>query len=181
MKKDTSLLKSGLGYLIFTTSVIFLFFTIYTSVICDAQNISIFGYQGFIVKSNSMAATDFKAGDLIIVKKVDPKELSVGDIITFKSSDPNNFQKVITHKIRKIEDNNQVYTTYGTSTNIDDVKKVLSANLIGRYLFKISKLGFLLNFLKNNLLFFLIFSSLCYLIFTLNIKLIKKYKKAGDR
>ena len=177
MKKKINLLKNGLVYLIFITSVIFLIFTIYTSVTSKEVNINVFGYQGFIVKSNSMAATDFKAGDLIIVKKIDPKDLSVGDIITFKSNDPSNYQEVITHKIRKIEDNNQVYTTYGTSTNIDDVKKVLSYNLIGRYLFKISKLGFLFNFLKNNFLFILIFSSLCYLIF----KLLNKYKKAGDR
>ena len=56
----------------------------------------------YIVNSDSMAATDFKAGSLILVKEVDPSTLQEGDIITFMSQDTESFGETITHKIRTL-------------------------------------------------------------------------------
>ena len=47
----------------------------------DRNDRALFGYKMYIVRSDSMSATDFKAGDLILVRSVDPATLQEGDII----------------------------------------------------------------------------------------------------
>lgn len=124
-----------------------------------------------------MKKTDFKAGDLIVVKKVDPNTLKVGDIITFTSKDPYSFNEKVTHKIRKINYKDKAiesFTTYGTVSNIDDKGLVFKADVVGRYLFKISKLGYFLALVKSKASFFIIgIVSLIFLIIYLSFKLLK--------
>lgn len=57
---------------------------------------SIFGYKPFIVLSGSMA-TEICKGDLVIVKKVDAKELKENDIIAFRDNE----NYVVLHRIVK--------------------------------------------------------------------------------
>ena len=58
-------------------------FTIVSASTFDRSDRSLFGYKAFIVLSNSMAKTDFSAGDLVLVKEVDPDTLQEGDIISY--------------------------------------------------------------------------------------------------
>lgn len=61
---------------------------------------SIFGYEPFVVLSGSMETEIYK-GDLVIVKKVEAKDLKENDIIAFRDDD----NYVVTHRIvEKIED-----------------------------------------------------------------------------
>ena len=48
-----------------------------------------------------MSKTDFDAGDLICVKKIDPDDLEVGDIISYVSEYAGNYGSIVTHKIRE--------------------------------------------------------------------------------
>ena len=50
-------------------------FTIVSASTFDRSDRSLFGYKAFIVLSDSMAKTDFSAGDLVLVKEVDPDTL----------------------------------------------------------------------------------------------------------
>lgn len=62
---------------------------------------SIFGYKPFVVLSGSMETEIYK-GDLVIVKKVEAKDLKENDIIAFRDDD----NYVVTHRIvEKIEEN----------------------------------------------------------------------------
>ena len=127
-------------------------FTIITMSTVNRHDRSFFGYQIFIVLSNSMKATDFEAGDLVVAKKVDPRTLEVGDIITFQSANPDIYGSVITHKIREIREDNlgyPVFVTYGTTTNIDDLTTVSVARLLGKYQFRIPGVGKFIHFLKT--------------------------------
>lgn len=49
---------------------------------CDAcgmyDDLSIFGYKAFIVRSDSMSKTDFETGDLILSKEVVPRFITYG-------------------------------------------------------------------------------------------------------
>lgn len=67
-----------------------------------------------------MSATDFDAGDLVLVKEVDPATLQAGDIIAYQSTNTENYGEVVTHKIRELTtdaNGNPGFITYGTTTN----------------------------------------------------------------
>ena len=99
-----------------------------------------------------MKATDFAAGDLILVKEVDPKTLKEGDIISYTSTNTENFGKLVTHKIRKLTttaSGDPGFITYGTTTGEDDKTVVTYPYIVGKYTGKIPKMGHFFQFLKT--------------------------------
>ena len=94
---------------------------------------SIFGYKPFVVLSGSMETEIYK-GDLVIVKKVEAKDLKENDIIAFRDDD----NYVVTHRIvEKIEENGEIKDTAETITvKIIEVCTVLILYLISRIVLK---------------------------------------------
>lgn len=127
-------------------------FTIISVTTFDQQDRSLFGYKLFIVLSDSMRATDFEAGDLILVEKVDTKSLKPGDIVSYVSTNPDNYGKTVTHKIREIrrDDNGNLgFITYGTTTGVNDDGVVTEGNILGIYRMRFPKVGKFFSFLKT--------------------------------
>lgn len=127
-------------------------FTIVSVNTFDQANRSIFGYKFFIVRSDSMSATDFSAGDIVFVKNVDPATLQVGDIIAFTSQSSNSFGETTTHKIREITtdaNGDPAFVTYGTTTNTNDESLVTYPYVLGKYTGNIPKIGSFFQFLKT--------------------------------
>ena len=81
MKKALNIIKNILVWLVMIFAVFMMIFTIVSVTTFDRADRNIFGYKAFIVLSDSMKATDFDAGDLVLVKEVDPATLKEGDII----------------------------------------------------------------------------------------------------
>lgn len=69
MKKAWHIIKAILLWLVVALAVCMMGFTIVSVNTFDRMDRSLFGYKAFIVLSDSMSATDFNAGDLILVKK----------------------------------------------------------------------------------------------------------------
>jgi signal peptidase len=124
-------------------------FTILSAVGVNKEN-NLLGYGCYIVLSDSMRDT-FEVGDLIFSRKADASELSEGDIITFKSSDPTNYGAIVTHKIRaKTEhEGRPAFVTYGSTTGDDDNVPAPAENVIGKYAGKIPAAGYAFSFLKT--------------------------------
>lgn len=152
MKKALNIVKSILVWAICIFTVMIMIFTVISVTTFDRNDRSIFGYKAFIVLSDSMAATDFNAGDVVLVKEVDPTTLEVGDIICFSSADPDNYGETVTHKIRALttdKDGNPAFITYGTSTDTDDRTPVTYPFIKGQYFGKIPYAGTFFRFLKT--------------------------------
>lgn len=150
MKKTLQIVKNVLVWLIVALTVLVMVFTIISVNTFDQNDRSLFGFKFFIVQSDSMAATDFAAGDIIISKSVDVTTLEEGDIITFVSQDPNSFGETVTHKIRKVTtdtDGSIAFVTYGTTTNTDD--ETLATIIVGKYIGRIPNMGSFFLFLKT--------------------------------
>ncbi len=133
-------------------SIGILIFTTITLCAVNHEELSLFGYKPYIVLSDSMKATDFAAGDLVISKKVDPTTLQVGDIITFQSTNPESYGNVVTHKIRRViksETEGPSFITYGTTTDTDDRQPVTASRVLGKYQFRFKNLGKVAEFLKS--------------------------------
>lgn len=184
MKKVLNTIKNIFTWLVVIFTVCVMVFTMVSVRTFDQNNRSIFGYKAFIVQSDSMSATDFNAGDLILVKETDPSTLQAGDIIAYISQDSNSFGETITHKIRKAttDANGQPgFITYGTTTGVDDATVVTYPYILGRYEKAIPKVGTFFQFLKTTqgyILFILIPFLLLIGIQGLNtIQLFRQYKK----
>lgn len=129
-----------------------LIFTIISATTFDQQTKGLFGYKLFIVTSDSMRATDFATGDLIVIGKIDPTKLQPGDIISYISENPLNYGKNVTHKIREIHKNAQgdlEFVTYGTTSGVNDELRVPEDNVIGIYRMRIPKAGLFFAFIKT--------------------------------
>lgn len=152
MKKTGNIIKNIFVWLIMIFAIGMMIFTIFSVMTFDQSSRSVFGYKFFIVRSDSMSATDFEAGDIIFVEETDPSKLQAGDIIAYSSQNTENFGETVTHKIRAVtvnEEGETGFVTYGTTTNTDDKTIVTYANVLGKYKGRIPKAGEFFAFLKT--------------------------------
>lgn len=130
MKKVMNILSKIALWLVVAFTVFIMVFTIFTVTTVEKNNRSIFGYNFYIVRSNSMSKSEnnehmkvhFNAGDIIITKAVkNPTNLKEGQIITFYSTV---YQETTTHMIHRVEKDSKGnvigYVTFGTRTGAID-------------------------------------------------------------
>ncbi len=152
LKKALTIIKSTMVWLIVALAVFMMIFTVVSVTTFNRNDRDLFGYKAYIVNTDSMAATDFDAGDLIFVKEVDATTLKEGDIITYISQNSESFGEVITHKIRRLTidaQGNPGFITYGTTTDTDDETVVTYPYVMGKYVSRLSGVGTFFNFLKT--------------------------------
>ena len=180
--KTLNIIKKIAFWLIVAVTVFIMIFTIVSVTMFDQNDRNLLGFKFFVVQTDSMAATDFDAGDIIISKNVDVTTLREGDIITFISQDPDNYGETVTHKIREVTtdtDGSRAFVTYGTTTNTDD--RTLATIVIGKYIGRIPNMGAFFLFLKTTpgyILCVLVPFLILILIQAIDcINLFRKYKK----
>lgn len=150
--KALNVIRNIVVWLIVVIAAGMMVFTIVSVSTFDRAERSLFGYKAFIVLSDSMSKTDFNAGDLVLVKEVDPSTLQEGDIISYTSQNSSNYGEVVTHKIRKLTtdaNGEPGFITYGTTTDTDDETIVTYEYVIGKYSKSIPKVGTFFQFLKS--------------------------------
>ncbi len=150
LKKIWNIVKTVAVWLVVAFAVFMMVFTIISVNMFDKNDRSVFGFKFFVVQTDSMKATHFDAGDIIISKEVDVTTLKEGDVITFISEGPDNYGETVTHRIRKVtsdKDGSIAFVTYGTTTNTDD--EALASIVLGKYVGKIPNLGAFFLFLKT--------------------------------
>ena len=180
MKKVLNAIMSVLSTLMMIVAVCVMVFTIISVNTFNRQDRSLMGYKAFIVLSDSMSATDFDAGDLVLTKDVNPAELQAGDIIAYISENPDNYGEVVTHKIRTVNSDG-TFTTYGTTTDTDDAYPVSWEQVLGKYDKAIPRVGAFFNFLKTTpgyiCCIFVPFALLIMMQGLNTVKLFKQYKR----
>ena len=181
--KVLKIIRSIFVWLMVALAVFMMIFTIVSVSTFDRADRNLFGYKAFIVLSDSMSKTDFDAGDLVLVKAVDPSTLQEGDIIAYTSQNTSNYGETVTHKIRKLTtdaNGEPGFITYGTTTDTDDETVVTYPYVLGKYETNIPKVGKFFMFLKTTpgyIVCILIPFLLLILIQGLNcIRLFRRYK-----
>ena len=69
MKKALNIIKTTLVWLVVLLAVSMMIFTVVSVTTFNRNDRDLFGFKMYIVNSDSMSATDFNAGDLILVKE----------------------------------------------------------------------------------------------------------------
>ncbi|WP_409271443.1 signal peptidase I [Neobacillus sp. SCS-31] len=130
---------------------------------------SIFGYKTLLVLSGSMEPL-LSAGDMIVMKEIDPANAKVNDVITFK----NNANTLVTHRIvSKVQSGGTtLFATKGDANNVEDNELIAPKQITGKLFFHFPKVGYALNFLKSGkgLISFMV-----VIILFLIIGIIRKY------
>lgn len=179
--KALKILRSVFVWLLVAVTAAMMIFTIVSVSTFDQSDRSLFGYKAFIILSDSMKKTDFDAGDLALIKEVDPATLKEGDIISYISQNRENFGKIVTHKIRRLTTNAKGepgFITYGTTTDIDDETIVTYPYVLGKYKTHIPNLGHFFQFLKTTPGYLLcIFLPFMLLIVTEALRCIQLFRK----
>ena len=150
--KVLKIIRSIFVWLMVALAACMMIFTIVSVSTFDRADRNLFGYKAFIVLSDSMKATDFDAGDLVLVKEVDCSTLKEGDIISYTSQNTSNYGETVTHKIRKLTtdaNGEPGFVTYGTTTDTDDETIVTYPYVLGKYQSHIPKIGTFFQFLKT--------------------------------
>lgn len=150
--KVLNVIRNVIVWMFAALAICMMVFTIVSVSTFDRTDRNLFGYSAFIVLSDSMSRTDFEAGDLVLVKDVDPTTLQEGDIIAYTSQNSSNYGEIVTHKIRSVTtdaEGNPGFVTYGTTTDTDDETIVTYPYVIGKYQMNIPKVGKFFQFLKT--------------------------------
>ncbi|MBO7345173.1 MAG: signal peptidase I [Clostridia bacterium] len=150
------------AWLCLAFAIILSLITVFASFSGESNGKEIFGYKMLIVNTNSMSKSPtsqdesvfFDAGDVIVIAKIgSPKDLKVGEVITFFSYNPESMGKTVSHKIREIKysSDGEVsgIVTYGINKGVNDIVEVKPEHLIGRYAFKLPRIGHLFSFLQT--------------------------------
>lgn len=115
-----------------------IFFTIlilYVAFICVQRlsgNNSVFGFRLFTVATGSMKGV-YNVNDVIAVKDFDNKKLKVGDDIAFIGNRGGLENKLVTHRIIKIEEesNGRIFTTKGVKNSVED-PSITESQILGK-------------------------------------------------
>ncbi|WP_193708247.1 signal peptidase I [Alkalibaculum sporogenes] len=115
------------------------------------DNSSILNHKIYYVDSGSMSPT-IPTGSLIVVKKVDPTDIRLNDVITYEGMG----SYVVTHRVMEIVTREESFITRGDANNSDDPYAVDSKRIVGKVVFNAPYIGYLLKFIQSRMGFLVI-------------------------
>lgn len=99
--------------------------------------IRLLGWNMFSVDSSSMTPK-LPVNSLILVQKIEPEKIEVGDIVTYILNDNN---ILVTHRVVEIDSTKQTFTTKGDANESNDSAPVHWGNVVGKVVFCVPGLG----------------------------------------
>ena len=158
-KKYANTIKKILAVIL----VILIYNIILIFISAENDGIELFGYRAYVITSDSMEPA-INNGDAIIVKNCEEEDLQTDDVITFEQN-----QKIITHRIQKIEEDQttkeKTYITKGDNNNIEDSENIKYSAIIGKCILTIPYLGNIISVLENKLIILIIILIILILFF----------------
>lgn len=117
--KVVKIILNILKIIVFIILIGFILITVYQRIFPNSNGI--FGYRTFVIVSNSMSP-ELTVGDVILVKQKPIKDITFGDIISYKGMSGDFEGKIITHKVEQIkeEDNHTIFYTKGEANTALD-------------------------------------------------------------
>ena len=174
---------SFLGNLIYIILFLIVFLMLIVVILQRAtdNSLTLGGYRLFNVLTGSMIPK-YEVGDTLIAKEVDPSSLKIGDDVVYKGKEDNFKDKIVTHQIIDIknEDGNYKITTKGIANDIED-PQIDQSQLYGKIIYKVKTLSVLGKMVKNIYVFyFMIFVPIVVIIFKQIYNVIKNNEEDDD-
>ncbi len=183
MEKALKITKKIFGALLWALLIVVIVSMVFLLISSRGQRVPFLnGVRLFNVMSGSMEDT-LPVGSVIIVTEQETGELAEGDIITFISNDPLFYGEIVTHRIVEIADfqGSVMFITKGDANEDRDQAAAIPANVIGKVVFNIPLLGYVLNFIRTKLGYFLICLLPCMVILVVEvINLVRSILRHSD-
>jgi len=108
-------------------------------------SLGLFSFKPVVIYSGSMTP-GIAVGDIVVVAETSPEKIRTGDVIEFRSEIGN-----IVHRVVEISESEsaRVFVTKGDANDSPDSEPVLAANVAGKVIFKIPKVGWAAVSVKN--------------------------------
>ena len=138
-------------------TIFFIILILYVVFICVQRlsgNNTVFGFRLFTVATGSMKGV-YNVNDVIAVKDFDNKKLKVGDDIAFIGNRGGLENKLVTHRIIKIEEesNGRIFTTKGVKNSVED-PSITESQILGKVVGVVPVVTQINHVLKSQLGFF---------------------------
>ncbi len=136
------------------------------------NTVALGGIRIFNIISESMVPK-YNIGDVLVVKRIPPENIKVGDDLAYIGQESTFNQKVVTHQVIKIEQENgeYIFHTKGIANVLED-PLVHENQVFGKVVYKIKILSLISKLLSNlYVVFFGIFVPTVVLIFWTILKL----------
>ena len=147
------------------------------------NNFTVMGYRMFAVVTGSMEPV-YKVGDVLLCKTVDPDTLKVGDDVTYLGKEASFKDKVITHRIEKIENKNgkKIFYTKGVASKSID-PPIEGNQIYGTVARKLVILSFFHKYSSGNMgFFFFVVIPIMLLVGTEIVQsMLEKYEKKNSK
>ncbi len=108
-------------------------------------------FSAYVIISPSMVPT-INVQDAVIIKRVEGKDIKLGDIITFTSTDGRYSGVTITHRVVRIEKTSSgkyMFRTKGDNNNAEDATLVGEDYINGKVILRIPMIGYIQYFLSQ--------------------------------
>ncbi len=135
----------------------------------------IFGFRTFVIVSESMKP-ELNIGDVILVRDVEPKDVKVGDNITYKGRSGDIEDMIITHQVTRIQDeeNRKIFYTQGVNNPLEDNDYVVEEQMYGVVVHKFIVFSLLSKVIRSTVGFVLFIFLPLSVLFVLEVRDIKK-------
>lgn len=120
-------------------------FAVFMFVLSAGSSLNLFGgYRSYLIQSGSMEPS-IMTGDIVLIQP--SSSYGKNDVITFRSSQ----DRTVTHRIMDVKEGGEgpVFVTKGDANRAEDEDTVTPAQVIGRVILVIPKLGFMVAFAKS--------------------------------
>ena len=119
--------------------------------------LDILGYSICYVVTGSMEPV-LNVGDVVLIKDIDPFDIKINDIITYKSTSGPLSGNFITHRVVKVntDGENIFFFTKGEANISNDTEVITPDKIMGVYQNKLPILKTILTLLSNPIIFILI-------------------------
>lgn len=109
----------------------------------------VLGYRTFVIVTSSMKPS-LEIGDVILVKEMSANKIKIGDIITYQGMESDFKDKIVTHKVKNIieEDSKKIFYTKGITNNSVD-PAVYEEQIYGKVIYKFKILSFLSKIVRS--------------------------------
>ena len=137
-------------------------------------------YKMFTVATGSMVP-EYLVGDILISQQIDPESIKVGDDIVYKGKEGTFKNRVVTHRVISITNDNGTYRiiTKGIANTGED-PEITSDQVYGKVIYKVKSLSYISKLISNIYIFyFFIFVPIAIIIFR-QIKAIASGKEDDD-
>ncbi len=138
-----------------------------------------FDARPLVVLSGSMEPA-LDTGDVTVVRSIAPMDARPGDIVTFR--DPADAERLITHRVRSmtVEGNAIQFVTRGDANNVSERWRVAADGEIGRVLYRVPELGWVLNYARSKGIFVLLLGAALVLLVVFELMAIWRPEREDD-